>query len=309
MCVLAGSWHSFLLLVIARLVMALGASVGLTMCFTLLSDCHSALEGKKILAYLMMAFAITPGLGVALGGVLSEFLGWQSCFYASALYGMVLLLLTKRIDETAPVIDRKALKLSNIVIRYSETLKSLQIVGGSILVGVSTSFVYLFAAIAPFLVLNSMHLSPSQYGLWNLIPALGVLTGSHLSAVYSKHWTAIKATYVGLSILSIGTITMFSAFMLHHVNPPMLFILMAFIYIGNGFIFSNVSSWVMQLAEDKSSASAMMSFFNIGGATVSVLIVGLLSITSNLLLPSCYILLTLLGFVIFSSLVIASKKK
>ncbi len=34
----------------------------------------------------MIAFAITPGLAVMIGGFLSEYLNWISTFYASAIY-------------------------------------------------------------------------------------------------------------------------------------------------------------------------------------------------------------------------------
>ena len=302
-CIVAGAVDSFVLLVIARFIMAIGASVGLSMSFTLVADCYSMVDGKRIVAYLMMAFAITPGLGVALGGFLSEHYHWQSCFYASALYGAALLLLIYRTAETAPLIDKKALQLTSIVKKYSETLTNIPLICGSLLIGSGTSFVYSFAAIAPFLTMKVMHLSPSQYGLWNLVPAIGILVGSHLSATYAKYLTAVKGAGLGLSILILGTLMMLSAFLGKIINAPTLFIPMAIIYIGMGFIFSNASSLVVHSSPDKSSASAMMSFLNMGSATLSVLIIGSIDTSSSFLLPISYSILALFGIFVFICLV------
>ena len=123
-CVLSANLHAFWLLVVARLLMALGASVGLKMSFTLVADCYTSEESTNIISHLMIAFAITPGLGVALGGLLTQHLGWQSCFYFLALYGIFLFCLAYRMPETAATIDRNALKFSNITDKYSTNSKT-----------------------------------------------------------------------------------------------------------------------------------------------------------------------------------------
>lgn len=185
-CVLSASLHTFWLLVLARLMMALGASVGLKMSFTLVADCYTPEETTRVISNLMIAFAITPGLGVALGGFLTQHFGWQSCFYFLAFYGVFLFYLTYRMPETATVIDHNALKLSNIFYKYTRKLKNKQLLLGGSLMGCATAFVYLFAALAPFIAMQRMHLNPSEYGLWNLLPPIGIITGSTISARLSN---------------------------------------------------------------------------------------------------------------------------
>ncbi len=307
-CVVASPIHSFVLLLMARLLMALGSSVGLNMTFTLVADSYDAATSKKIIAYLMMAFAITPGLGIALGGFLTEHGGgWQSCFYASALYGLVLLIMLRRTQETATIIDKNYLQWSSIFKKYSCVLNNLPLITGSLIIGVGTACVYSFAAIAPFLSMHVMHMRPSQYGLWNLVPAIGILTGSHLSAHYASRLATIHAIGLGLSILGFGTCLILGLFTIHIINPFSLFMPMAIIYIGMGFIFSNVASLVMQSAHDKSSASAMMSFLNIGNATACVLIISSIPTSSSFLLPISYLFLTVIGFGLFMALRQASQ--
>lgn len=292
LCIYAGYLHAFGLLVFARLLMALGASVGLKMSFTLVADSWGVQEGNRIISHLTIAFAITPGLGVALGGLLTEFMGWQSCFYALAIYGLFLLYLTYHMPETAPSIDKNALKFRMIVKKYVNILKNTRLLYGALLMGTCTAFVYLFAAIAPFLAAHAMHLNPTQYGLWNLLPPIGILLGSQLAAYFAQRFSLLTGLCVGLVIVALGTFWMFGIFWSSPALPIGLFLPSAFIYLGISLIFPNASSQALHSCIDKSSASAMMNCINVGVATICVLLSGMFNIQSNLFLPLFYIILT-----------------
>ena len=90
------NYRVYSLLVLGRFLLALGSGVGLKMTFTLVNESYEpAIAGQK-LSYLMIAFAIAPGLGVMIGGILNSYFGWTSTFYAGAIYGLILLLLVKK---------------------------------------------------------------------------------------------------------------------------------------------------------------------------------------------------------------------
>lgn len=298
LCVLAGSAHMFWLLLLGRLCMALGASVGLKMCFTLVAHSYSE-KSTTIISHLMIAFAITPSLGVAIGGFLTQHLNWQSCFYFLALYGMFLLYLVYRMPETAATIDRNALKFSTIYENYVDKLRNKTLIVGGAMMGCSTAFVYVFATLAPFIAMQQMHLNPSQYGLWNLLPPIGILCGSQLSAYLAKKLSTIDAILFGTSIILMGALLILFAFLVHMLQPIWLFLPLIIIYIGMSFVFANASAFAMHKTQDKSTASAMMSFINIGIATLTVLIVGLLPTKSVLVLPLTYLILSLFIFLLY----------
>ncbi len=91
-CVLSGIIHCYPLLVLSRFMVALGSGVGLKMTFTLVNQNYEPTIASQKIAYLMLTFAVAPGLGVALGGILNNHFGWMSCFGAGAIYGAILLL-------------------------------------------------------------------------------------------------------------------------------------------------------------------------------------------------------------------------
>ena len=80
-CLFSGLIHVYSVLVFGRFLLALGSGVGLKMTFTLVNECYESKVASQKISYLMLAFAITPGLAVALGGILNEYYGWMSCFW------------------------------------------------------------------------------------------------------------------------------------------------------------------------------------------------------------------------------------
>lgn len=290
-CALSANLHSFWLLVAARFVMALGASVGLKMTFTLISETHAQESATKIIAQLMIACAITPGLGVALGGYLTSHFNWQSCFYFLAGYGIILLLLSFGAPETAKQLDLDALKPSKIVKKYRVEFSNKGLVLSSLILGCATSTVYLFGAVAPFIAMSSMHLNPSQYGLWNLLPPLGVISGSQLCALAAKKLNNFQAIFLGVGITLLSALFMLITALANLLDPIFLFLPLTLMYVGISFIFSNGSALAMQHAHDKPSGSAIMNFINMGTATVCVLSLGFFSNLSFVFLAKFYVLL------------------
>ena len=100
LCVFAGYLHVYWLLVLGRFFLALGSGVGLKMTFTFVNESYESKIASQKIAYLMLAFAIIPGLSVALGGLLITYFDWTSCFYAGGVYGLILLCLVSNKNDT-----------------------------------------------------------------------------------------------------------------------------------------------------------------------------------------------------------------
>jgi MFS family permease len=301
-CVLAGTLHKFPLLVIGRLMLALGSGVGLKMTFTLVNECYDSKAANKLVAYLILAFAITPGLSAALGGILNQHFGWASCFYASALYGVILLGLCSRLPETLAKPDIHAFEWQHLIHGYAVQFKNLRLVTGALMMGTSTCFVYCFAAIAPFVAISLFGMDSSEYGFANIIPSIGLIIGSLSSAKLIELFNERTLIRVGISITLLGTLIMLFAVSQHSTPINTIFIPMMVIYLGLAFILANASSIAMNNAEDKAHASAVMSFINMGVATVIVLGLCWLPLT-NYLMPILFIIfsIALSGFFYLSN--------
>jgi DHA1 family bicyclomycin/chloramphenicol resistance-like MFS transporter len=301
LCVASGVIHAYWLLVVARFIMAIGAGVGLKMTYTLVNECYEPKVAGQKLSYLILAFAITPGLGVAIGGFLNTYWGWMSCFYASAIYGLVLLLLVTRLPETQKNLDFNALKITHLLHGYSTQFKNKRLVVGGLLMGTTACFIYVFAALAPFIAINLFHMQSDDYGLANCIPTIGLIAGSLVSARLSKTHSFESIIQMGIRIASMGVLLMFMAML---ANIPLLFSLflpMIIIYFGLCFILAHTSMIAMEGIVDKAHGAAVMSFINMGLATLAVFALALFPI-KTLLLPTIYLVLCVAMFGIFKCL-------
>ncbi len=292
LCVAAGMLHLFPLLVVARFLLALGSGVGLKMTFTLINECYTPAIASQKTAYLMLAFGITPGLSIALGGLLDTHYGWISCFYAGTVYGLILLVLTFRLPETQKNLDQDALKLNHLLPGYQAQFKNSFLMAGALIMGACTSFIYIFAAAGPFIAINLFGLNSAQYGNANIIPSFGFIFGSIYAAYLAKRYPLAIIIRAGIFITCAGTLLMLILFYLHASAIAILFLPLLVIYFGLSLILPNASAMAMSHTQDKSHGAAVMTFMNMGSATVIVLLVGLFSI-SKLLLPLLYIALCL----------------
>ena len=217
----------------------------------------------------------------------------MSCFYASAIYGVILLLLTTRLPETLARLDKNAFNVHHLLAAYRAQFKNIFLVSGGILMGACTGVVYMFAAAAPLIAINLFGMSTAEYGLANLLPPVGLALGSMSSAKLTEHYSLTTMIKIGIVIATLGSLLMMAAILLHLSVWWSLFVSMIIIYFGLSFVMANASAFAMSHVKDKAHGSAVMSFINMGFATVLVLSLGYLPLTTHVL-PSMYIVLAVL---------------
>jgi|JI10StandDraft_1071094.scaffolds.fasta_scaffold81936_2 DHA1 family bicyclomycin/chloramphenicol resistance-like MFS transporter len=256
--------HSFHALIFGRLLEALGSSAGLVISFTIISDHYYPDQARRIIAYLMLAFAIVPGIATLIGGILTSHFHWISCFYFLLIYGLLLIIPVTCLLETAQELKMDAMQIRQIFQNYRIALKNQQLAFTTLFFGLSGMCVYVYVASAPFIAINRLGLSPQGYGLIGLIPFLGTALGSIVSAQLSSRFSAKALMLAGFITDTIAAIGLAALFYLGMINLIALigcgFILM----FGNCLIVGNGASIATSTAKDKANASAMMNFINVG---------------------------------------------
>lgn len=284
LCVLAGLIHSFFLLVLARFFLAIGSGVGLTIAFTLVNESFVPKVANQKIAYLILALSIMPGLSIALGGILNHHYGWISCFYASIVYGLVLLFLTIFLTETS-MPNSKALTFKYLIQTYFNQLQNPALVLGGLLMGGATCFIYIFTTLAPFIAIDSLGMNSSEYGIASILPPIGSVLGALVSAQLAKKYSYQYGIRLGILIAGISVILMLLATWFIPRNPILtLFFPVFLICVGLSLIYSNASTFSMSNCSDKAHGSAVMNFINLTLVTLSVLSLSFFSSTQHLLL-------------------------
>ncbi len=284
---LAYSAAQFWVLYLSRMIQAVGTGAGLTITFTMIGDLHRGEAATKAISLLTSAFGIMPGVATAIGGAITEFWGWQECFLFLAFYSLFLWILSLALPETAHELHRDALELKKIGHSLYRQLKDPFIVLHAILTGCTTASIFIFATIAPYIGIHQIGLTPSQFGLWSLIPSFGLFFGgAFISKKLSGKFNPRINMLGGILIVLLAASVLSLCFANSLVTVWSLFIPMFFINIGNNLIWTNASSRALSEAADKSNASAVIQCINLSTATVGVLLVGVVPPTTAMLLPA-----------------------
>ncbi|MDU4311896.1 MAG: MFS transporter [Klebsiella michiganensis] len=102
-CLMALWAADFSLLLAARVVTAIGAATGSVVTQTVLRDCYSGRQLAEIFSFIGLALAVSPAVGVYIGGGLTAIWGMRGVFSALALLAAALLLGCLRLmPETRP---------------------------------------------------------------------------------------------------------------------------------------------------------------------------------------------------------------
>jgi len=277
--------HSFWLLCAGRFIQAVGSAVGLKIAFTMVGDVHCRHTAIKSMCTVTMAFGIMPGIAAAIGGYITTVWNWQDCFLFHALYILGLWGLTLVLPETAKTLYKDALDPKKVIKGFAHEFKEPSVVQSAFFTGLSTSVLYMFATISPYISIDLIGLSPYAFGLWSIVPYLGMFIGSFISRFLSEINSSRVNMFLGLLVVLLGSAVLSVYFTMNQITVWSLFIPMFFVYLGCNLIWTNAASNGLEQASDKSNASAVIQFINVSTATVAVLLVEVVPPTTPMLLP------------------------
>lgn len=282
-----------------RFIQALGAAVGLKVTFTMIGDLHAGQSATKAIGYITVAFALMQGIGAALGGVLTENFGWRGCFGFLMFYLVFLFLCCTTLPETAKTLDRGALKWHMMLRKYGTQFRDSFTMLHALIMSLSAALIYIFSSEGPIIGIDIIGLSPTEYGLYSLIPASTMAAGTIAVGYFSNNLNPRIGMISGMLVILIGTLIMGLLFSKGILNPWTLFIPTAIIFFGDGFPWTFASSVGLSESTDKSNANAVMQFVNMMGAFFGTLIVGGIAPKNPLSLPAAYAILVFLMILIW----------
>lgn len=172
----AGLAPSLAVLVMARVVQALGGCGGLVLGRAVVRDSAPPGQAASQMALLTMVQSLAPGIGPAVGGYLGAWFGWRSIFAALVALGLVTLI-AALLDLPETAASRGA-GPGRMLQSYARLLGSRPfrsfMVGGAF---TSTSF-YAYLSASPFIFTGLLHRPAEEVGLYYLVVMAGVPVGS-----------------------------------------------------------------------------------------------------------------------------------
>lgn len=274
-CLIGIHHFSFSLLILGRLISALGAASGLACTFMLINEWLPAEQRKTATAYTILSFTLGIGLAVIVGGILTEYSSWTYCFYLLLGHGVIMLWGTRVFSETLKI--PQPLNWKFILGGYKVALSSGTLVVYSIVVGLCSAIGYCFSAVGPQIAIDVFRLSPAEYGYWNLFNMAGMLAGGLMAKPLLQKFSANKVVQFGLAGTVWGLISLLLIAVSHISSVIWFFSSTLSLYLFGGLLFAGGSVIASNSVTNKASGAAMMSFINMVTATIAVIVVGWIS--------------------------------
>jgi DHA1 family bicyclomycin/chloramphenicol resistance-like MFS transporter len=285
-CYMSGSINDLLL---ARFVQAFGGSVGSVLGQAICRDSFHGPALGKTYAVVGSALAVFPAIGPILGGFISENFGWANIFLFLLFFGIVVSLVTAIfLPETHRKESRQPVSIKKVA---GLLLHDKKVVGLGLIVAGSNGITFSYFAEGPFLMIQLLGLSPSQYGFSFIVLAISALCGSLLSKKLHDHHTSKTIMNYGINVVLAGcfcasVVAVLSSFIL----LPNLFLICALLLAQMALAFGSSmvagNALALALVDYKwciGTASSLFGFFYYSG--ISLITLGMGALHNGTLLP------------------------
>jgi DHA1 family bicyclomycin/chloramphenicol resistance-like MFS transporter len=170
------------LLLLGRLVQAIGAGCGLALVRAIARDAYRADRLVKAIAYLTMFGTLGPMVSPFIGGVLIDMFGWRSVFgFAFVAGGAIALTAYMVLYETHPP-EKRTKRDVSVAQSYWALFRRLRFNAYVLQSGFVTGSFMVMASAAASLMTELLHRPATEFGLYFLLFPIGFFIGNLISS-------------------------------------------------------------------------------------------------------------------------------
>ncbi len=196
-------------MIVARTLQGVGAAVGISVSRAIVRDQFTGQTSARIMNAIGTMLAIGPAVSPTIGGLTLEYFGWREIFWFMVVYGVVLMLAVALwMAETNRFIDRANLRPARLVANYRALLRDPQFLRPSLLVGFGIGSIYTLATILPFVLIDRIGLSPSQFGVGMMVQSGCFISGTLVTGRLLRRVDADRLIPYGLAGLVLASLAM-----------------------------------------------------------------------------------------------------
>ena len=298
-CFMGIDYHLYSLLLIGRLLLALGSAVGMVISFTMINDSYAPQESRSIIGYTVLAYAFMPALGIFIGGWVTHFFSWIACFDVYVIFGLIVLVLSFTLPETLKPSEKSPINFTHVLNRFTAGFSNRQLVLFSCIYGLMASYIYIIASSAPFIAINRMSLTAAHYGTLMIIPYCGQFIGGTFAGKLSHRFKPFTMMSIGYGTAIFGSLLMFILFLFNWINVYTLIIPMISIMFGLPIVYSATTMMALLNFKDKATGSAVMSFITMSIAFLASCLLLVIHNQHPITMPILFLIVTCLAIMVF----------
>lgn len=243
-----------------RVIQALGTSAGITVARAIMGDLFPRDRMARMIAYLTMVMVMANALAPIGGGALAQWLHWRWTFGVLLVVGVVIAYYAWRLlPETRPAGGHgTALQ----VLRASAALATRPAFLGNVLQSSVIYAVFLvFISLMPYVFVQALGHTTTEYGLWYLCIAVGYFVGNWHVTRYATRFGVHRLLATGVIVQAVFAVVAWALVASGQWHAAWIFLPWAFIAYGQGLALPNVTANAVALAPQYAgTASGLLGF-------------------------------------------------
>lgn len=261
-----------------RVLQAIGAAAGLTLGRAIVGDIFNTKEAGRVFLMIFPFVGMTPALAPVIGAWLNEMFNWQACFYFTAIFTtIVLILVIFFLKETKLPEHRTPLRFASAIYNYIEVMKNTKFWSYTLCVCLGSATYFSYISESPFLLLQQ-GLTVKGIGYSYISLSIAFIVGNLVARQLTKKYSLDYTIRIGLCIFVTGGTLFFIAL----VTLPTVFAFsitgLSIITLGNGFLTAlGTAGAVTVNAKLAGSASGVLGFLQLSAAGLGAQFIGVLS--------------------------------
>ncbi|XOK11068.1 multidrug effflux MFS transporter [Agrobacterium tumefaciens] len=264
-------------LLFARLIQGIGASVGMTVARAVVRDQFTGADASSIMNLIGIMLAVGPAMGPTIGGLSLAAFGWQSVFFLMAGLGALAIFSVVVFLRETTIPDKSLIRPRRLFSAYQTLLSAPRFLLAALVLGGSIGALYAQATMLTFILINEVGMTPTAFGVGMLMQTGAYFFGSIALRYIAPRLGDRRSVVLGLCFSAAGgLLILLSVFLI----PPSFLSIMgpvAVATIGIALLTpSMVTAALAPFPHIAGSASAMMGFIQMGsgfagGAAASVI--------------------------------------
>jgi DHA1 family bicyclomycin/chloramphenicol resistance-like MFS transporter len=274
-CALAGG---ILGLTGLRLLQALGGCAGVVIARAVVRDLSEGAAMLRLMAQLMLVFALAPILGPVLGGWLLTEFGWRSIFWTLAGYGLAMALaILLLLPESLPPERRSEGGAAEALGTYLRLLRDRRFMGHVLGGALPVAGMFAYIAGSPFVFMGLHGVAPEHYGFYFGANALGIMTVAQVTGRLSHRIPPARMLPVAQAIaVSAGLVLLLAAVTGWGGFPAIVAALFVYVSSLGGIMPVAAALAMSSQGRVAGSASAVLGMTQFGWGALSGLLVSAL---------------------------------
>ena len=277
--------------ILLRVLQGAGGCAGIVLGRAIIRDLYERRQAASMIGYVTMAFAVAPMVAPLIGGLLQEQFGWSSIYWFIGLFALLCLVLAWfDVSETNQALTTQ-LGLRQMFRDFTTLLADPAFLLFAAISTISSATFFSFLGGAPFVSEEILMLSPTVYGAWFALTAIGYSAGNFLSGRYAQQLGIHKMILYGSVLLCLPISLLIVLFGFGIANAASFFIPMFFMGLANGICLpSEIAGAISAKPEIAGAASGLSGSMQTGFGAAFAAITGALLAGGTSAMPLFFVM-------------------